>query len=250
MSASAELRVFAVHGLPEVQEGDRLGELIAERSEIEDGDLVVISKKVVSKAEGRVVQLSEVEPSQRAGELAAELEKDPAIVQLVLDESAEILRAERGVLISETSRGFVCANAGVDTSNVDEGHAALLPLDPDGSARRIRAELQAAGSWSIAVMISDSFGRAWRIGQCEVAIGCAGLVPLDDWRGRADAAGSPLSATEIAVADQAASAADLIRDKASREPVVIVRGFGPHVTEADGPGAAALQRPRSEDLFR
>ena len=250
MNASAELRVFAVPGLPEVQEGDRLGELIAERSELEDGDLVVISQKVVSKSEGRVVQLSEVQPSNRAGELAAELDKDPAIVQLVLDESTAILRAERGVLICETRHGFVCANAGVDTSNVGEGCAALLPLDPDDSARRIRAELQAAGSGSVAVLISDSFGRAWRIGQSEVAIGCAGLVPLDDWRGRADAGGSPLSATEIAIADGAAAAADLIRDKASREPVAVVRGLGRHVTEADGPGAAVIRRPRSGDLFR
>jgi coenzyme F420-0:L-glutamate ligase/coenzyme F420-1:gamma-L-glutamate ligase len=250
--SDAGLQVFAVSGLPEVAEGDRLGELIAARADLEPGDVVVISQKVVSKAEGRVVSLSAVRPSPRAVELAAKLGdgKDPAIVQLVLDESEEVLRAERGVLICETRHGFVCANAGVDTSNVGAGRAALLPLDPDGSARRIRTELPAPAEGPVAVVICDSFGRAWRIGQSEVAIGCAGLAPLDDWRGRTDAEGSPLSATAIAIADEAAAAAGLVRDKASREPAAVVRGLGRYVSESDGPGAAALRRPRSEDLFR
>ena len=250
MSAGPELRAFALAGLPEIEEGDRVGELIADRVELQAGDLIAVSQKVVSKAEGRVVELSGVKPSERAVELAAELGKEAAIVQLVLEESEEVLRAERGVLICQTRHGFVCANAGVDTSNVGEGRAALLPADPDASARRIRAEMQLAAPGPIAVVISDSFGRAWRLGQSEVAIGCAGLVPLDDWRGRADAGGLPLFATEIAIADEAAAAADLVRDKASGEPAVVVRGLSHYVTKADGPGAAALRRDRSEDLFR
>jgi coenzyme F420-0:L-glutamate ligase/coenzyme F420-1:gamma-L-glutamate ligase len=248
--SSAELRVLPVEGLPEIEQGDRLGELIAIRMDLEQGDVVVVSQKVVSKAEGRVVQVSEVKPSERAQELAAELGKDPAVVQLVLDESREVIRAERGVLICETRQGLVCANAGVDTSNVPRGSASLLPLDPDVSARQIRAQLMGSNGKAVAVVVSDSFGRAWRLGQCEVAVGCAGLRPMDDWRGRADAGGGKLTATAIAIADEAAAAADLVRDKASGVPAAIVRGLERQVTEDDGPGAASLRRPRAEDLFR
>jgi coenzyme F420-0:L-glutamate ligase/coenzyme F420-1:gamma-L-glutamate ligase len=241
----SELRVFGVEGMPEVREGDRVGELIDARIELRDGDVVVISQKVVSKAEGMVRRLADVEPSERARELAKELGKEAAAVELVLSESREILRAERGVLITETHHGFVCANAGIDASNLPEdGTVCLLPVDPDASARRIRAELGAA------VVISDSFGRAWRLGQAEVAIGCAGLVPLDDWRGRGDASGRELSATVIAIADQVAAAADLVRVKDSGVPAAVVRGLSRYVTAADGPGAAAIRRPPSEDLFR
>jgi coenzyme F420-0:L-glutamate ligase / coenzyme F420-1:gamma-L-glutamate ligase len=247
---SAQLRIVPIGGLPEIGEGDRLGELIASRAAIEDGDVVVISQKAVSKAEGRVVELAGVRASERARELAADLGKSAALVQLVLDESREVLRAERGILICETRHGLVCANAGVDTSNVGKGRAALLPLDPDASARRIRAELRQAAAVSVAVVIGDSFGRAWRIGQAEVAIGCAGLAPLDDWRGQRDAGGKRLAATAIAVADEAAAAADLVRDKASGIPAAIVRGLTVHFTDDDGPGAAALRRPREQDLFR
>jgi coenzyme F420-0:L-glutamate ligase/coenzyme F420-1:gamma-L-glutamate ligase len=245
-----QLAVLPVEGIPEIGEGDRLGELIAARAAVESGDVVVVSQKVVSKAEGRVVDLDSVPVSDRAERLAAELGKDPALVQLILDESREVIRAERGLLICESRHGLVCANAGVDTSNVGEGNAALLPIDPDASARRIRTELRSAGGANPAVIVSDSFGRAWRLGQSEVAIGCAGLRPLDDWRGRVDAAGSELSATAIAVADEAAAAADLVRDKASGVPVAIVRGLAHLLTEDDGPGAAALRRPPGEDLFR
>jgi coenzyme F420-0:L-glutamate ligase/coenzyme F420-1:gamma-L-glutamate ligase len=179
------------------------------------------------------------------------LGKEPALVELILDESREVLRAERGVLIVETHHGFVCANAGIDSSNLAEpGTVSLLPEDPDASARRIRAEIGGAGGATVAVVIADSFGRAWRLGQSEVAIGCAGLVPLDDWRGRPDAAGAELAATQIAVADEAAGAADLVRDKAARIPAAIVRGLDRFVTPEDGPGASVLRRPRAEDLFR
>jgi coenzyme F420-0:L-glutamate ligase/coenzyme F420-1:gamma-L-glutamate ligase len=246
----SELRVLPVEGLPEIEQGAPLGELISERAVIEDGDLVVISQKAVSKAEGRIVELADVEPSAEANALADRLGKEAALVQLVLDESEEVLRAERGVLICATRHGLICANAGVDTSNVPAGVAALLPLDPDASARRLRAELGEASGRSLAVIVSDSFGRAWRLGQSEVAIGCAGLAPLDDWRGRTDAGGRPLTATLIAIADEAAGAADLVRDKASRVPAAIVRGLQRWIGDDDGPGAAALRRPAAEDLFR
>ena len=248
-----ELRVIGVPGMPEVAEGMKVGELIGERASLADGDVVVISQKIVSKAEGRVVPLASAIPGAEARRLAAVLGKEPSLVELILAESREVLRAERGVLIVETRHGFVCANAGIDSSNLpEEGTVALLPEDPDASARRIRAEISTAsgGSPIIAVVISDSFGRAWRLGQVEVAIGCAGLTPLDDWRGRADASGRELEATLIAIADEAAAAADLVRDKTSRTPVAIVRGLGRYVSAEDGPGAAPLRRPRDEDLFR
>ncbi len=251
MSVPAELRVLPVAGLPEFAEGMAVGAEIAARAEVADGDVVVVSQKIVSKAEGRVRRLSSAIPGGEARRLAAALGKEPALVELILAESREVLRAEHGVLIVETKHGLVCANAGIDSSNLPEpGTVSLLPEDPDASARRIRAEIEAATGKTVATIVSDSFGRAWRLGQAEVAIGCAGLAPLDDWRGRADAEGRELEATLIAVADQAAGAADLVRDKASRVPVAIVRGLGRYVNADDGPGAAALRRPRDEDLFR
>jgi coenzyme F420-0:L-glutamate ligase/coenzyme F420-1:gamma-L-glutamate ligase len=242
------LEAFGVDGLPEVEAEMRVGQLIAARAEIEPGDIVVISQKVVSKAEGRARRLSTVIPGAEARKLAAVLGKEPAMVELILQESSEVLRAERGVLITETHHGFVCANAGIDSSNLPEDDTVcLLPEDPDASARRIRNEIVVK---DIGVVISDSFGRAWRLGQAEVAIGCAGMQPLDDWRGRRDAHGRELEATLIAIADEAAAAADLVRGKDSRVPAVIIRGLDRFVTSEDGPGAAALCRPRSEDLFR
>ncbi|MET0559491.1 MAG: coenzyme F420-0:L-glutamate ligase [Solirubrobacterales bacterium] len=250
-SEAGELRVLPVLGLPEVQAGASLGSLIAARSELADGDVVVISQKVVSKAEGQIRRLAAEIPGAEARKLAAVLGKEPALVELILEESTAVLRAEGGVLIVETKHGFVCANAGIDSSNLaEEGTVALLPEDPDASARRIRAELAADSGATLGVVVADSFGRAWRLGQAEVAIGCAGLVPLDDWRGRHDAGGRELEATLIAIADEAASAADLVRDKASRVPAAIVRGLAQHVTAEDGPGAASLRRPPEEDLFR
>jgi coenzyme F420-0:L-glutamate ligase/coenzyme F420-1:gamma-L-glutamate ligase len=247
---SVALTVLPVEGLPEFGEGMDVGGEIAARADLLDGDVVVVSQKVVSKAEGRLRRLSSAIPGSEARRLAAVLGKDPALVELIVSESREVLRAERGVLITETRHGLVCANAGIDSSNLPKGDTvSLLPEDPDASARRIRAEVRAAGH-DVAVVISDSIGRAWRLGQAEVAIGCAGIVPLDDWRGRADAGGRELDATQIAVADEAAGAADLVRDKASRVPAVIVRGLHRFLSAEDGPGAAALRRPRDEDLFR
>jgi coenzyme F420-0:L-glutamate ligase/coenzyme F420-1:gamma-L-glutamate ligase len=243
--------VLPVEGLPEIEAGAALGELLADAARPATGEVVVVSQKVVSKAEGRVVGLASVEPGERAEELAAEHGKDPRIVELVLRESRRIVRAEGGVLITETNGGWICANSGIDSSNLGtEGTVALLPVDADDSARRLRDEIETACGTRPAVVVADSFGRPWRIGQTDVAIGCAGLVPLDDWRGRSDRSGSELEATAIAIADQAAAAGDLVRDKASGIPAAIIRGLGRHVTAEDGPGAASLQRPADEDLFR
>ena len=212
--------------------------------------MLVVAHKVVSKAEGRLRRLDAIEAGERARELAAAQEKDPRLVQAVLDESAELLRAERGVIVSVTRHGFVCANAGVDASNSPEGELVLLPLDPDASARGLRARIGELRGVRPAVVIADSFGRAWRTGQTDVAIGVAGLVPVDDWRGRTDSEGRELRATAIAVADSIAGAADLARAKDSRRPAVLVSGLGHLVTEDDGPGAAPLRREREQDLFR
>jgi coenzyme F420-0:L-glutamate ligase / coenzyme F420-1:gamma-L-glutamate ligase len=246
-----ELRIVPVAGLPEFVEGMSVGGEIAAHAELRDGDVVVVSQKAVSKAEGRIRRLSSALPGGEARRLAAVLGKEPALVELILAESREVLRAERGVLITETHHGFVCANAGIDSSNLpDPDTVSLLPEDPDASARRIRAEIRAATGRAVAVIVSDSFGRAWRLGQEEVAIGCAGIEPLSDWRGRHDTAGRTLEATLIAIADEAAAAADLVRDKASGVPASLVRGLERFVCEGDGPGATALRRPPEDDLFR
>jgi coenzyme F420-0:L-glutamate ligase/coenzyme F420-1:gamma-L-glutamate ligase len=249
--ALGPVTVLPVGGLPEIEEGAELGAMIAAATEIRDGDVVVVSQKVVSKAEGRVRRLTSVLPGGEARRLAANVGKEPAMVQLILDESRTVLRAERDVLITETKHGLICANAGIDSSNLAEDDTVLLlPEDPDASARRIRAEITAISRVSPGVIVSDSFGRPWRLGQAEVAIGVAGVTPLDDWRGRTDAGGRELKATVIAVADEAAAAADLVRDKASRVPVAVVRGLDRYVTADDGPGAETLRRPEDEDLFR
>jgi coenzyme F420-0:L-glutamate ligase/coenzyme F420-1:gamma-L-glutamate ligase len=241
----------ALPGIPEVRPGDVLAGLIAEAAEriggLEATDVVVVAHKVVSKAEGRVLRLADVSPGPRAVALAAEHDKDPRQVEVVLSEAVEVVRAQAGRLICRTRHGFVCANAGVDASNAtDAGTLILLPLDPDGSARALRAALPNRP----AVVITDSFGRAWRNGQCEVAIGCAGLAPLEDWRGLPDTAGREMRATVIAIADEAAAASDLARAKDSREPAIRVRGLARHITKDDGPGVTALIRAPEDDLFR
>ncbi|HTW42934.1 MAG TPA: coenzyme F420-0:L-glutamate ligase [Solirubrobacteraceae bacterium] len=262
----SSLAARALHGLPEVRRGDDLAALILAAlggERLHAGEVVAIAQKVVSKSQGAIVQLADVRPSARAIALAAAppggQAKDPRAVQVVLDQSTEVLRAERGVLVCRTHHGFVCANAGVDASNLGDGageQLVLLPRDPDASARRIRARLRELSGWSEhdgvapAVLISDSFGRAWRHGQLDVAIGLAGMQPLDDWRGRTDAAGRELHATWLAVADAAAGAADLVRAKDSREPVALIEGLERFVTDDDGPGAGALLRAPGEDLFR
>ena len=247
------LSVTPLAALPPVRPGDDLARMVAAAApaDLGDGDVLVLAHKVVSKAEGRVRRLDEVEPGERARALAHEHGKDARLVQAVLDESAELLRAVDGTLICVTHHGFVCANAGVDQSNTaEEGELVLLPEDPDGSAARLRAGMAELLGVRPAVVIADSFGRAWRLGQADVAIGVAGLVPLDQWIGRPDAFGRELRVTSIALADCVAAAADLARAKDSMEPVVLVRGLERHVTPEDGPGAAALRRPPEQDLFR
>jgi coenzyme F420-0:L-glutamate ligase/coenzyme F420-1:gamma-L-glutamate ligase len=245
-----ELRIRPLAGLPEIGEGDDLGRLVAEAGRPGGEEIVVLSQKIVSKAEGRLRRLAEVEPGGRARELAEKLGRDPALVELVLEESKAVLRAERGVLIAETRQGWVCANAGIDASNLEPGWVSLLPLDADQSARRIRGQIEAVSGSAPAVVIADSFGRAWRLGQADIAIGCAGIAPLADWRGRRDARGTELSATLIATADELAAAADMSRDKDSDVPGAIIAGLAELISEEDGPGAAAIRRPASEDLFR
>lgn len=250
------LEVIPVHGLPEIATGDPLGELIARRLasagvEPAASDIVAVAQKAVSKAEGRVCELDDVVPGPNARQLATRLGKDPRLIELILSESRAVVRAERDLLIVETLSGWICANAGIDASNVrGTDRVTLLPEDPDASARRIRAEIGTAAGVRPAVVVSDSFGRPWRLGQADVAIGCAGLAPLDDWRGRTDHEGRELAATVVAVADEVAAAADLARGKDTGVPACLVRGLGRFVIAEDGPGARAIQRPEAEDLFR
>ncbi len=241
----------ALPGIPEVRPGDDLAGLLAAAADriggLESTDVLVVAHKVLSKAEGRVVKLADVTPGAQAQALAAEHGKDPRQVEVVLSEAAELVRADAGRLICRTRHGFVCANAGVDASNATDAETLiLLPLDPDGSARALRAALPNRP----AVVITDSFGRAWRNGQCEVAIGCAGVTPVEDWRGLPDTAGREMRATVIAIADEAAAASDLARAKDSREPAIRVRGLARHITKDDGPGVTALVRAPEDDLFR
>jgi coenzyme F420-0:L-glutamate ligase/coenzyme F420-1:gamma-L-glutamate ligase len=250
---TARLELIGLDGIPEVGPGDDLPALIVEAIhasdlDLADADVLVVTQKIVSKAEGRLVELASVEPSAFAAEWAERWGRDPRQVELVLRESASIVRmAPGGLIISRTRHGLVCANAGVDVSNVGGGEvAALLPLDPDASARAIRHGIGAALGVLPAVIISDSFGRPWRNGIVNVAIGSAGIEPLLDLRGTPDAAGREMQATVIAVADQLASAADLVGGKVDGRPVVLVRGFAWRPSEA---GASILVMERERDLF-
>jgi coenzyme F420-0:L-glutamate ligase/coenzyme F420-1:gamma-L-glutamate ligase len=246
-----KLSVEAVAGLPEIAAGDDLAKLITANTALEDGDIIVVAQKAISKAEDRFADPAATEASSDARELAAKTGKDPGLVQLILDESNEVLRATEGVVIVETRQGFICANAGIDSSNVPgDDRVLLLPIDADQSARSLRVQLQSTTGKLLAVLITDSFGRAWRSGQVDVAIGCAGIEPLIDERGSRDRDGRELTATVQGIADELAAAADLARSKASGEPVVIVRGRSDLVISPDGPGAAASLRDRTQDLFR
>lgn len=251
-----------LEGLPEIAAGTDLGELISTVlrgsqppmpdcpvPELRSGDVLVIAHKIVSKSEGRVRSLSEVVPGKQAIELAGS--RDPRLVQVVLDETRVIVRSAPGVIVCETHHGFVCANAGVDQSNVPGKDTVLmLPLDPDASARRLRARLRELTGVAPGVVITDSFGRAWRTGQADVAIGLAGVAAVDDWRGRVDSTGRNMHATVIAVADLLAGTADLARRKDAAQPVVLIRGAEEYASVEDGPGISPLLRERSHDLFR
>jgi coenzyme F420-0:L-glutamate ligase/coenzyme F420-1:gamma-L-glutamate ligase len=229
------LEIVAVEGLPEIGPGDRLAPLLAACADLRDGDVVVVTQKVVSKAEGRMVAVDPADPAAYA-----------AVIQA---ESVRVLRRRGDLVIAETESGFVCANAGVDLSNVPDGWAALLPLDADRSARRIRDGLRAGAGVDVGVVVSDSFGRPWRRGVVDVAIGCAGIAALVDLRGTPDANGRMLAVTEVAVADELAAAAELVMGKATGLGVAVVRG-APRVWFRESSVASELVRPHGEDLFR
>jgi len=242
--------VIPLEGIPELEPSDDLGLLLhgaaVQVGGMEAGDVVVVAQKAVSKVEGRVVALADVEPSDRAIELAGP-EGDPRHLEVILRESAEVVRSRPPLVIAETRHGFVCASAGVDASNTPgDGLVVLLPIDPDASARRLRERLVELSGVDLGVIVSDSFGRAWRQGTTDVALGVAGLAPLQDLRGSRDRRGRELRTTQIAVADEVAGAAELVMGKASAIPAAIVRGL-----DARGDGSAAeLVMPRERDLFR
>ena len=246
--------LIPIEGMPEVATGDDVGALIveavaAQRTPLQDADVLVVTQKVVSKAEGRVVDLRTVTPSALAAGFARRWDKDARVVEVALAEAVRVVRMENGVLITETRHGFVCANSGVDGSNVGSASGeivTLLPEDPDASARRIRDRVRAAGA-EVAVILSDTFGRAWREGAANVAIGVAGIEPLWDYRGRTDTDGRELHSTVIAVADELAAAAELVTNKLDRVPAAIVRGYAYTPGET---GIAPMIRERAKDLFR
>lgn len=248
----SRLEIIGLDGLGEARRGDSIGKLIADACArqglaLTRGDVLVVAHKIVSKAEGRIVALADVEPSARAVEIGRELAKDPRLVEIILRESRRIVRKGGNALIVETHHGFVCANAGVDLSNVGLEHAALLPRDPDASAREIRAEIERLTGVAPGVIISDSFGRAWRVGTVDIAVGIAGLAPIKDERGTTDSYGYELRAAVAAVADELAAAAELAMGKKDRVPVVLIRGY-----EGKGEDGSVkeLLRPEAEDLFR
>ena len=242
------LEIFGVEGMPEVNPGDDLGELISSKTKLEPSDVVVVAQKVVSKSEGRLRNLATVIPSDEAVRLASQLvaANDPRLVQVILDESVRVVRSKR-VLITETRHGYVCANGGVDHSNIPGSDVVtLLPDDPDASAERLRGRLRDLSGVEVGVIVSDTFGRPWRMGIVNVALGVAGLPAIVDLRGSHDDAGKELHATVLAIADDVASAAGLVMGKTRRTPVVVVRGL-----ELEGTGRGQdLIRPAAEDLFR
>lgn len=249
----SEVRIIGLDGIPEVQPGDDLGALILEAAQQQDfafdpGDVIVITQKVVSKAEGRIVDLDGVEPGVFATEIAEQWEKDARVVETVLRESARIVRMDHGVMICETKHGLICANAGVDASNVEKiGTVTLLPVDPDASAEDVRAKVEGATGASVAVIITDTFGRPWREGHVNFAIGVAGMVPIRDYAGEVDPAGYEIKVTQMAVADELAAASELVHGKLSRTPVAIIRGYD---YPAGSGTADELLRDQERDLFR
>jgi coenzyme F420-0:L-glutamate ligase/coenzyme F420-1:gamma-L-glutamate ligase len=247
-----DLQLFALPGLPDITRGADLGALIGDAAArtvrgIEAGDVFVVAQKIVSKAEGAIVKLDEIVPSPAARTWAAENGKDARVVEVILGEARRIVRMERGILIAETRHGFVCANAGVDASNVEPGYVTVLPEDSDASAERLRQALSQRFARAVAVIVSDTFGRPWREGVVNVALGVAGLRPLIDYRGQSDTYGRPLTSTIIALADELASAAEIVTRKSAATPVAIARGAGEWVGDGNG---RMLIRDASRDLFR
>ncbi|MDE1853609.1 MAG: coenzyme F420-0:L-glutamate ligase [Thaumarchaeota archaeon] len=248
----SRIEVIPVPGIPEVKQGADLGVLILEALRenslsLEEGDVVVVKQKVVSKSEGQLVRLSEVVPTPAAKKLAKREGKDAKLVEVILREAVRVVRAGHGVIITETRHGFVCANSGVDQSNVGKGLVALLPKDPDASARRIRGELEAASGKRVAVIVTDTFGRPWRIGQTDVAIGCSGIAPLVPYAGKKDKFGYHLRVTEPAVVDEIAGAAELAIGKLNGIPAALIRGVSYTRGEKK---LKSIIMPPSRDLFR
>ena len=246
------LELIGLEGIGEVRAGDAVGALICDacsrqKFDLLDDDVLVIAQKIVSKAEGRIIRLDDVQPSARAIELAAQLDKEPELVEVILGESCEIVRMGGRALIVETLQGFICANAGVDQSNVGPRQVALLPKDPDASAREIRQEIQRRTGKQTGVIVSDSFGRPWRIGTVDVAVGVSGLKAIKDERGLTDCYGYQLKAAVAAVADEIAAAAELVMGKRNGVPAVVVRGC--EIEREEG-SVKELLRPEAEDLFR
>jgi len=246
------ISIIGLEGIPLIEGGDDLGEMIVDAAGrqgvgIRNGDIVVVTQKVVSKAEGMLIRLDEVEPSKFAEEIALRTGRDPRHVEVILRETGRIVRMRGQALIVETRHRYVCANAGVDRSNVEEGYLSVLPRDPDGSARKIRDGIRRLTRREVAVIITDTWGRPWRLGQVDFAIGLSGMSPFRDYRGERDMLGHELTVTNIAVADELAAAAELVKGKSSGVPVVIIRGYG----YAEGEGRAVeMVRPIEEDLFR
>ncbi|MEO7000956.1 MAG: coenzyme F420-0:L-glutamate ligase [Ktedonobacterales bacterium] len=254
-SAPNEVRLIALHGVPEAQPGDDVAQLVLAAASttgdfsFQDGDILVVTHKVVSKAEGQLVDLRTIEPSDLARRFAERWGKDARQVEVVLRESVRVVRMDRGILIAQTRHGFVCANAGVDASNVPgDATVCLLPRDPDASAARLREELQRRLGIELAVIITDSFGRPWRLGIVNVALGVAGLAPLADYRGAPDDQGRIMNTSVMAIADEIASAAELVAGKVARTPFVVVRGY-PYQRRDTGSGAELVMDAAS-DLFR
>lgn len=247
------IEVLAVHGIGDVRPGDNLASLILDAlagggMPLEHGDVLVVTSKIVSKSEGCLVNLRTIEPSPLAVSWSERWKKDPRVTEVVLRESVRISRMERGVVIAETRHGLICANAGVDASNVGDDVAALLPPDPDGSAERIRAEIETLAGARVGIVISDTFGRAWREGQTNIAIGVAGMEALRDFEGELDPDGYELRVTKIATADEVAGAAELVMGKLDRAPVALVRGLA---RSLERPGTAReLVRAAATDMFR
>jgi coenzyme F420-0:L-glutamate ligase/coenzyme F420-1:gamma-L-glutamate ligase len=246
------IEVFPVSGIPEVKKGVVLATLILEALnrlgfQLQDGDIIVVKQKVVSKSEGRVIKIASVTPGQKAKKLAKAQGKDPRLMELILRESVRVVRAGHGVIITETRHGFVCANSGVDQSNVGMSYAALLPVDPDLSARRIRRGLEKATGVRLAVVVTDTFGRPWRNGQTDVAIGCSGILPLFRYSGKKDKFGYSLRVTEPAVVDEVSGAAELATGKLKGIPVAVVRGVD---YDSGDEGISMVIMSRDKDLFR
>jgi len=241
------IQIIPIKIQKDIVPNDSLVDLVLESTEIQDGDILVFSQKIVSKSEGRILSLSSVNPSLLANGISSSYNKDPRLMELILSESKRIVRMENGIIIVETNHGFVCANAGIDESNVQDGYATLLPEDPDRSANLLKERIEKKTGKNIAVIISDTFGRPFRLGQTDIAIGIAGIEPILDYSGKPDTFGKIMQVTAIAIADEICSATELVMGKVEKCPVALVRNYKFNFSDAK---IQNLLRPKHEDLFR